>query len=80
MIGFLLFLIIFILLCVTLGPLGFILGVGLVLLFTVYAVVSLIFSAVETSKEQICPYCRAQIPKEATVCKYCTRDISPNKS
>jgi hypothetical protein len=80
MIGFLLFLIIFILLCVTMGPAGFMIGIGLMFFIGVYAVVSLIFSAVETSKEQICPYCRAQIPKEATVCKYCTRDISPNKS
>lgn len=78
MIGVLLFLIIFILMCVFLGPVGFVLGLGLglAIAFAKFTGGLLAFwsEARKRKSEKECPHCCEQIPKDATVCKYCGRD------
>ena len=48
--------------------------------FGVFALLFLIFkprAKVMPGKTKLCPHCQSEIPEQATVCRYCTRDIVP---
>lgn len=64
--------------CVFLGPLGFLVALGIgaaiIVLDLIGGVFGIIGSVGKGMSQKLCPYCRQQIPQEATVCKYCGRD------
>ena len=51
--------------------------VGWFLLGMLLGIIGIIIVAVLPSNEprKICPFCRGSIPLEATICKYCSRNI-----
>ena len=63
--------------------------IGLIIMFIllIWRFLGFLFKPVETAAEKLrikfemrkCPFCKSEIPKDAVVCKYCRREIEPEK-
>jgi predicted amidophosphoribosyltransferase len=62
----------------TLGPLEFfIVALLLIVLFFGAGALFLLFRAVAGRGRRVCPYCKERIPRDATLCRYCGRESTP---